>query len=218
MPKGPQQIVVTIATQRVTLYSNGVQVAQGGVSTGVPGHPTPLGVFSIIEKDRYHHSNIYSGAPMPFMQRITWSGVAMHEGVLPGYPASHGCIRLSHDFAQKLWPVTKLGVRVIVARHEVVPVEFRACQAVHAQAEARGAAGRDECGNGRDGRQARASDRAGRGKRRRRGGAGAPEISAGRGCAAPALRDQCRRAQGCGAQCCGGRQFCGALALRDQSH
>jgi hypothetical protein len=125
MPKGPQQIVVNIATQRVTLYANGVQVAQGPVSTGVPGHPTPLGVFSIIEKDRYHHSNIYSGAPMPFMQRITWSGVAMHEGALPGYPASHGCIRLSHDFAQKLWPVTKLGVRVIVARHEVVPVEFK---------------------------------------------------------------------------------------------
>jgi hypothetical protein len=125
MPKGPQQIVVNIATQKVTLYANGVQVAQGPVSTGVPGHPTPLGVFSIIEKDRYHHSNIYSGAPMPFMQRITWSGVAMHEGALPGYPASHGCIRLSHDFAQKLWPVTKLGVRVIVARHEVVPVEFK---------------------------------------------------------------------------------------------
>jgi L,D-transpeptidase catalytic domain len=90
----------------------------------VPGHPTPLGVFSIIEKDRYHHSNIYSGAPMPYMQRITWSGVALHEGVLPGYPASHGCIRMSHDFAMKLWPITKLGVRVIVTRHDVAPIEF----------------------------------------------------------------------------------------------
>jgi lipoprotein-anchoring transpeptidase ErfK/SrfK len=124
MPKGPMQLVVSIGTQKVTLFSNGVRVAQGPISTGVPGHPTPMGVFSVIEKDRYHHSNIYSGAPMPFMQRITWSGVALHEGMLPGYPASHGCIRMSHDFAQKLWPITKLGVRVIVARQELAPVEF----------------------------------------------------------------------------------------------
>jgi len=124
MPKGPLQLVVSIGSQHVTLFSNGVRVAQGPVSTGVPGHPTPMGVFSVIEKDRYHHSNIYSGAPMPYMQRITWSGVALHEGVLPGYPASHGCIRMSHDFALKLWPITKLGVRVIVSRSDVAPVEF----------------------------------------------------------------------------------------------
>jgi L,D-transpeptidase catalytic domain len=124
MPKGPLQIVVSIDHQTVTLFSNGVRVAQGPVSTGVPGHPTPMGVFSIIEKDRYHRSNLYSNAPMPYMQRITWSGVALHEGPLPGYPASHGCIRMSHDFARKLWPVTKLGVRVIVARHQLTPVDF----------------------------------------------------------------------------------------------
>jgi hypothetical protein len=124
MPKGPLQIVVSIDNQRVTLYSNGVPITHGPVSTGVPDHPTPMGVFSIIEKDRYHHSNIYSNAPMPYMQRITWSGVALHEGVLPGYPASHGCIRMSSDFAKKLWPITTLGVRVVIARNEVRPVDF----------------------------------------------------------------------------------------------
>jgi hypothetical protein len=123
-PKGPLQIVVSIGDQRITLYDNGVRVAQGPVATGMPGYATPMGVFSVIQKDRYHRSNLYSNAPMPYMQRITWSGVALHEGPLPGHPASHGCIRLSHDFASRLWPVTKLGVRVIVARHDVVPVDF----------------------------------------------------------------------------------------------
>jgi L,D-transpeptidase-like protein len=122
--KGVLHLVVSIGSQRVTLFSNGVRVAQGPVSTGTPSHPTPMGVFSIIQKDRYHHSNIYGNAPMYYMQRITWSGVAMHQGVLPGGPASHGCIRLSQGFAAALWPTTKLGVRVIVARNEVAPTDF----------------------------------------------------------------------------------------------
>lgn len=125
MPKGPLQIVVSISSQRVTLFSNGERVAQGPVSTGTASHPTPLGVFSILQKNRHHRSNLYSNAPMPYMQRLTWSGVALHEGVLPGYPASHGCIRLSRDFAAKLWPATRLGARVIVARNELAPIEFK---------------------------------------------------------------------------------------------
>ena len=124
MPKGPLQIVVSIANQHATLYSNGTRVTQSPVSTGVPGRPTPTGVFSIIQKDRFHHSNLYSNAPMPYMERITWSGVALHEGPLPGYPASHGCIRLTHEFAARLWVITRLGVRVIVARNDVAPVDF----------------------------------------------------------------------------------------------
>jgi len=89
-PTGPLTIIVSIGSQRVSLYANGEFVARGPVSTGVRGHPTPVGVFSVIKKDRYHRSNIYSAAPMPYMQRITWSGVAIHQGVLPGHPASHG--------------------------------------------------------------------------------------------------------------------------------
>jgi L,D-transpeptidase catalytic domain len=120
-PAGPLTIIVSIASQRVTLYANGQFVARGPVSTGVRGHPTPVGVFTVIQKDRYHHSNIYSGAPMPYMQRITWSGVAIHQGVLPGHPASHGCIRTSNEFAIKLWGITNLGTRVIVSRSDVAP-------------------------------------------------------------------------------------------------
>src|SRR6185312_15419439 len=86
--------------------------------TGVPGHPTPQGIFSVIQKEIYHESNLYSSAPMPYMQRITWSGVAMHQGVVPGHPASHGCIRLPREFAQRLWRITKVGARVIIAQDE----------------------------------------------------------------------------------------------------
>ena len=97
--KGPFQIIISIADQRISLYENGALIARSSVSTGVKGHPTPLGVFSVISKKKWHRSNIYSAAPMPYMQRITWSGIALHAGKLPGYPASHGCIRLTDDFA-----------------------------------------------------------------------------------------------------------------------
>ena len=83
-----------------------------------------MGVFSIIQKHKLHHSNIYSGAPMPFMQRITWSGVAMHAGVLPGYPASHGCIRMPMAFAARMWNWTKMGARVVVTPGEITPASF----------------------------------------------------------------------------------------------
>jgi lipoprotein-anchoring transpeptidase ErfK/SrfK len=122
--KGPHLIVVSIGEQRVSLFGDGALVARSAVSTGMRGHPTPEGVFSVIQKDRYHRSNIYSSAPMPFMQRITWSGVALHAGVLPGYPASHGCIRLTYEFATMLWRTTQIGARVIVTRHGVEPVEI----------------------------------------------------------------------------------------------
>src|SRR5712671_6843194 len=86
--------------------------------------PAPLGVFSVISKQRWHRSNIYSAAPMPYMQRITWSGIALHAGVVPGHPASHGCIRLKNDFAVRLWHLTKRGTRVIIAHGDVQPVEI----------------------------------------------------------------------------------------------
>jgi len=124
-PQMPLIIAVSIQKQQVKVYDANGFFAEAPVSTGMPGHPTPMGVFSVIEKDRYHRSNIYSGAPMPFMQRITWSGVAMHAGVLPGYPASHGCIRMPESFAIKMWGWTKMGARVIVTPGELsTPVSF----------------------------------------------------------------------------------------------
>jgi lipoprotein-anchoring transpeptidase ErfK/SrfK len=124
IPKGPLQIFISVNQQKLHLYSNGVEVAETLVATGVPQHPTPLGVFNIVQKQLYHRSNIYSGAPMPFMERLTWSGVALHEGVNLGHPASHGCIRMSHDFAVRLYEVSKLGVEVFIADPELRPREF----------------------------------------------------------------------------------------------
>ncbi len=124
VPKGPLQIFISINQQKMHVYSDGVHIADTSIATGVPSLPTPLGVFSIIQKQVFHRSNIYSNAPMPYMQRITWSGVAMHEGQNIGHPASHGCIRMPRDFAVRLYRLTRLGSRVIIARSELKPVEF----------------------------------------------------------------------------------------------
>ena len=123
-PQGAVYGIISLADQHVTFYDATGRIAQSRVSTGMPGHPTPIGLFTIIGKERWHHSNIYSGAPMPYMQRITWSGVAMHEGVVPGYPASHGCIRLPGSFAQQLWGMTQIGNRMVIARRDTTPFEI----------------------------------------------------------------------------------------------
>jgi L,D-transpeptidase catalytic domain len=123
-PQGPLIIAISIEKQTVKIYDDNGFFAEAPVSTGMKGHPTPMGVFSIIQKHKLHHSNIYSGAPMPYMQRITWSGVAMHAGVLPGYPASHGCIRMPLAFAVKMWNWTKMGARVVVTPGEIKPTSF----------------------------------------------------------------------------------------------
>ena len=123
-PQGPLIISISLAEQKLRLYDVNGLFAESPVSTGMPGHPTPMGVFSIIQKQKFHRSNIYSGAPMPFMQRITWSGVALHAGVVPGHPASHGCIRMPAAFAVKMWNWTKMGARVVITPHSVSPAPF----------------------------------------------------------------------------------------------
>ncbi len=120
----PLYAVVSIDDQHVSIYGSNGLIERSDVSTGTADHPTPTGVFAIIQKERWHESNIYSGASMPFMQRITWSGVAMHTGQLPGYPASHGCIRLPNDFAERWFGRTKLGLRVVVSPVDIEPVQI----------------------------------------------------------------------------------------------
>ncbi|BGE87348.1 L,D-transpeptidase family protein [Methylosinus sp. 3S-1] len=123
-PDRPLFAVISIGNQSISIYNHNGLVERSMVSTGMPGHPTPEGMFTIIGRERMHHSNLYSNAPMPFMQRITWSGVAMHLGVVPGHPASHGCIRLPGGFASKLWGLTRIGERVVISPHEVAPTEI----------------------------------------------------------------------------------------------
>ena len=123
-PQGPLVIAISIDRQSLRIYDANGFFAETPISTGMKGHPTPMGVFSVIQKQKLHHSNIYSGAPMPYMQRITWSGIAIHAGVLPGYPASHGCIRMPMAFAVKMWNWTKMGARVVVTPGELSPTAF----------------------------------------------------------------------------------------------
>ncbi|QIK95488.1 L,D-transpeptidase family protein [Sphingomonas sp. HDW15A] len=127
-PAGPTLLIVNLATQRAVLFRNGVPIAASSVSTGKPGYETPTGVFTILQKAKEHYSRTYDNAPMPNMQRLTWKGIALHAGKLPGYPASHGCIRLPHGFSELLFGATKLGMTVVITSIPGVPETARAPQ------------------------------------------------------------------------------------------
>jgi len=120
-PNGPLVLTISLKAQRVRVFDADGFVAEAPISSGRVGNPTPMGVFTILEKQKIHYSNLYGNAPMPNMNRITWSGVALHAGVLPGYPASHGCIRLPHSFSSRLYGMSKVGNRVVVARDVLEP-------------------------------------------------------------------------------------------------
>jgi L,D-transpeptidase catalytic domain len=123
-PEGPVAIVVSLPEQRVHVYRNGVRIAVSTCSTGKPGHGTPTGVFTVLQKDKHHHSSTYNNAPMPNMNRLTWQGIALHAGNLPGYPASHGCVRLPLEFSELLFTLTHVGTPVIIAGSHTDPYEI----------------------------------------------------------------------------------------------
>ncbi|MBQ9579337.1 MAG: L,D-transpeptidase family protein [Ottowia sp.] len=118
-PTGPVVVAVNLYTQHVQLYRNGVAIGYSSISSGRPGYGTPVGLFNVLQKNRHHRSNKYDDAPMPWMVRLTWDGVAFHAGALPGYPASHGCIRLPAQFASKLFGAIRYNDNVLVVRQEM---------------------------------------------------------------------------------------------------
>jgi len=120
----PIMAIVSIKSQQVTFYDADGWILRAPVSTGTTGRETPAGVFALLEKDKDHHSSMYDDAWMPNMQRITWNGIALHGGPLPGYAASHGCVRMPYDFAEKLFDKTQIGMRVIISPNDAEPVEF----------------------------------------------------------------------------------------------
>lgn len=124
--EGPVTVLVDLTTQLATVYRNGVAIGVSTVSTGKPGHETPTGVFQILQKDADHRSSTYNNAPMPYQQRLTWDGVALHAGGLPGYPESHGCVHLPYAFAQQLFKITSMGGTVVVAGRAGDPVSSAA--------------------------------------------------------------------------------------------
>src|SRR4051794_4198798 len=120
----PIMAIVSIKSQQVTFYDADGWILRAPVSSGTTDYETPAGVFAIVQKKKDHRSNMYDDAWMPHMQRITWNGIAMHGGPLPGHAASHGCIRLPYDFAKKLFDKTRIGMRVIISPNDAAPVEF----------------------------------------------------------------------------------------------
>ena len=123
-PEGPVVLVVSLDEQRAYVYRNGMAIGVSTISSGKAGKDTPTGVFTILQKNKDHRSNIYNNAPMPYMQRLTWDGIALHGGHLPGYPASHGCVRLPQAFAEKLFGITRFGDSVVVANAKASPASL----------------------------------------------------------------------------------------------
>ena len=123
VPSGPIVVVVSLVEQRVYVYRNGIRIGVSTASTGKPGHGTPTGVFMVLQKDKDHNSKTYNNAPMPYTERLTWDGVALHAGGLPGYPSSHGCIHLPSEFARRLFEVSPKGMTVVIADQQNDPSE-----------------------------------------------------------------------------------------------
>lgn len=123
-PIGPMVMLVSLDEQRIYVYRNGVAIGTSPISSGRRGYETPTGVYAVLQKERVHHSNLYDNAPMPFMQRLTWDGLALHAGTLPGHAASHGCIRLPEAFAEGLFEISPRGTVVVVTDLRVAPPEI----------------------------------------------------------------------------------------------
>jgi hypothetical protein len=118
---GPMAVIVSLTEQRAYAYRNGILIGVSTASTGKPGYETPTGVFTILQKDKDHHSNVYNSAPMPYQERLTWDGVALHAGGLPGYPESHGCVHLPSEFARLLFENSSMGMVVVISKAGVSP-------------------------------------------------------------------------------------------------